>query len=475
MDFYRFRATDALLDRFQELERQEIFFAAPKELNDPLEGFKDLIWIGDRILWENLLCHYLLCLSHAVNTALIQGPDYTFPETESFAFANVSTLPTREYEELYHRICEDFFRHKDVVGLPDLLAERGVPIRRDELATYLRLLHPHALNVVLTQLEEVAQLPARPASDPIRIASERPIPIRTILEGLKRSEREHPNLPNIAEVVSASREVISIQQDLIGEYNGTSLQKGPAWRMLISEFPRRHIRDLEEILYNDWYVACFVADPTDASMWGNYGNGHKGVCLKFRTTPNVNGKPCLRLNQICGWNGAPVYGDVAHEFQKVEYSSQFVEVNFFRSLGRLTIPMLRHWYRNDAGAPSPCIEDILLESDAWRTRYWEQQMTTITTKHNDWAHEKEFRLTLSGLSDFTERSTRKLRYKFSDLQGIIFGIDTATNDKLRIMKIVEAKCRKEGRGDFEFHQAHYSRRNGKVDIARMKLIKFTGL
>src|SRR5258705_118051 len=84
------------------------------------------------------------------------------------------------------------------------------------------------------------------------------------------------------------------------------------------------------------YTACFVSDPTDASIWGSYGNGHRGVCLKFNATASTNGKPTLKLRQIFGWNGSPVYGDVAHEFQQVEYSSQFVEVNFYRSLGRLT-------------------------------------------------------------------------------------------------------------------------------------------
>ena len=178
------------------------------------------------------------------------------------------------------------------------------------------------------------------------------------------------------------------------------------------------------------------------------------------------------MRQIRGSNGAPIYGDVEHEFQKVEYSSQFVEVNFFRSLGRLTMPKLRHWYRDVAGTPSSTVADILSESDSWRKHYHEQQMTAITTKLEDWSHEKEFRLTLSGWSDFSDKSTRKLRYYFSDLQGIIFGMNTSTNDKLRIMKIIEEKYRREGRNGFEFHQARYSRRAGKVEITEMNLIKF---
>jgi hypothetical protein len=471
MVFYRFRPTDALLDRFQELERQEIYFAPPKELNDPLEGFKDLVWCGDRILWENLLRHYLLCLTHAVMSALISGPDHTFGEMETFVFANESLLPTPEYGKLHRRICEDFFKHEDAAALPELLADRGSPIRRDELTTYLRLLHLYALNTVLTCMEEAALFPARPVDDPLRAASTKPIAVRAIIEALKGHEREHPDKPDIAEVISSSYEVVAIQQDLISEYNGISLKRGVAWKAVISEFPRRHVHALEQLLYRDWYTACFVADPTDASIWGTYGNGHRGVCLKFNATASTNGKPTLKLRQICGSNGAPIYADVAHEFQQVEYSSQFVEVNFFRSLGRLTMPMLRHWYRDGAGTPSTSVVDILAESDSWRKRYWEQQMATITTKLADWAHEKEFRLTLTGLSDFSDQSTRKLQYHFSELQGIIFGMNTSTSDKLRIMKIIEEKCRKEGRNDFEFHQAQYSRRAGKMEISKMNLIK----
>ena len=283
MVFYRFRPTDALLDKFQELERQEIYFAPPKELNDPLEGFKDLVWSGDRILWENLLRHYLLCLTHAVMAALINGPDHTFAEMEELSFSRMSHRRRHPNTERRHRrICEDFFKHEDAAASAQLLAARGSPIRRDELTTYLRLLHLDALNVVLNRAEEEEFIPARPMDDPVRSASLKPIPVGAIIEALKGHEREHPDKPDIAEVISSSYEVRAIQQELISEYNGVSLKLGVAWKALISEFPRRHVRALEQLLYRDWYTACFVTDPTDASLWGTYGNKHQGVCLKLK-------------------------------------------------------------------------------------------------------------------------------------------------------------------------------------------------
>lgn len=471
MNFYRFRPADALLEKFQELERQEIYFASPLELNDALEGFKELIWIGDRILWENLLRHDLLCLTHGVMIAISSGPDYQFTEIETFVFANESSLPTKEFSELHSRICKAFFQHEDAMTLPDVLADRGNPIRRDELTSYLRLLHHHALNTVLTQMEEVAQLPVSFMDSPLRQASTKPIAVAAVLNTMKALEQAHPDKPEIAEVMSSAAEIAAIQQNLILEYHGTSLKCGVAWKTLISEFPARHVRALEQLLYRDWYTACFVSDPSDASLWGTYGSGHRGVCLKFKATENAECKPALQLHQIRGWNGSPVYGYLTHEFQKVEYSSQFVEIDFFRSLGQLTMPMLNRWCRDATGVPSPLVSDILSESACWRKRYWEQLMAAITTKLPDWSHEREFRLILSGMSDFSDPSTRKLQYKFSDLQGIIFGINTTTDVKLQIMKVVEEKCRKERRKDFEFHQAQYSRRAGKVEITKLSLIK----
>lgn len=52
---FRLRKTESLIGAHQELENQEIFFASPDELNDPLEGFLNIFWQGDRIVWRNFL------------------------------------------------------------------------------------------------------------------------------------------------------------------------------------------------------------------------------------------------------------------------------------------------------------------------------------------------------------------------------------------------------------------------------------
>jgi hypothetical protein len=52
-EFYRFRRINSLIGEFEELENQSIYFAEPESLNDPMEGFRDMYWRGDFIVWRN--------------------------------------------------------------------------------------------------------------------------------------------------------------------------------------------------------------------------------------------------------------------------------------------------------------------------------------------------------------------------------------------------------------------------------------
>jgi hypothetical protein len=135
--------------------------------------------------------------------------------------------------------------------------------------------------------------------------------------------------------------------------------------------------------------------------------------------------------------------------------------------------MLKHWFGDVSGEVSEIGRDLREGSAEWRDQYWNAFRRAITTKLTDWAHEREFRLVLhSSLTDFGEPSRRKIRYDFGDLQGIIFGMNTTEADKLEIIKIIEQKCRKEGRSDFEFFQSYYSPSTGQMQSLPLRLIKF---
>lgn len=77
----------------------------------------------------------------------------------------------------------------------------------------------------------------------------------------------------------------------------------------------------------------------------------------------------------------------------------------------------------------------------------------------------------NGLHDYKDKSKRKFRYNFNDLEAIIFGIKTSAADKIRILKIIDEKCKKYGRKEFDFFQAYYSRHSGKIETYKLSLLK----
>jgi hypothetical protein len=87
----------------------------------------------------------------------------------------------------------------------------------------------------------------------------------------------------------------------------------------------------------------------------------------------------------------------------------------------------------------------------------------------DWRYEEEYRLIHTPGEIVREKSRRKLRYQFTDLEGIVFGIMTPEDAKRDIIRIIEEKYRSENRTDFKFYQAFYSRKDANVDAAKMLL------
>ena len=41
-----------------------------------MEGFQDVFWEGDYVLWKNLIRHYVLCLLMSFEVATIMGSEF---------------------------------------------------------------------------------------------------------------------------------------------------------------------------------------------------------------------------------------------------------------------------------------------------------------------------------------------------------------------------------------------------------------
>jgi hypothetical protein len=150
---YRFRPVSAILDKYEELAKQEIYFSPPEELNDPMEGYKNVFWSGDRIVWQNLLRHYLLCLLQTATPCIVMGPEFDRTLLKTIVFSAFDNLPEAPVRAIYQGACDAFLADPQIQTLIDALTNRSTPVRRDELTHLLRAIHPFALTVLFKGLK----------------------------------------------------------------------------------------------------------------------------------------------------------------------------------------------------------------------------------------------------------------------------------------------------------------------------------
>jgi hypothetical protein len=477
--FYRFRSAKALLSpydedkgQFDELERQEIYFSRPSELNDAMEGFKDLFWQGDEIVWRNLLKHYLHCLM--ISSYMVAASPATFTRTicDPIIHQTADDLPAPA-RAVYEQICDDFFAHQVPNDLISALAARSTPVRREELAYYLRAISPLALPLILSATmkhgtSEQIELPRDAEGEQLGTRA---------LDSLGAFLKQ-PGYGRMPDATAVGSELVFMQTGLLQDSSFAWTAERAAVMFLTRDFPAYYVELLEKLVYPDWHAACFVGDPADPTMWAGYGDGHKGVCLKFSAPANSTGTPCLSLWRVQSWSGSKDgvtanYAYVPHPFEEVRYTHDCPEIDFFASLGTVLMPKLTgFWYVSPDGKLSASADKIFKNEEEWRRQYWNTFRMGTTSKTSEWSHEREYRLILtSNMERFEDKPSRKLKYRFSDLAGIAFGMKTAAEDKIRIMKIIEQKCRAERRTDFEFYQARYSRQAQKVVLVPLTLLK----
>jgi hypothetical protein len=470
---YRFRPLTRLLDQ-GELLNQEIYFAPPEQLNDPMEGFRDVIWQGDKVLWSNLFRHYLRCLQHACILLMISGEDYPLTWDMIPLFRdNPNTTPQHREETL--KLINRFLELKEVTELVNALASRSIPVRRAELAAVLR--HAHLVAIMI--FNEKYKAPNK-ETDPLSgLAETKPFKdllagIASMAQSVSLAETVTPNRDNIVPAIFDAVGHTGEQLQFIYDYNDNE-EVRPNRRFVLIEFPQEYVKRLEDLVYPKWYAACFMSECNNPSVWGTYGDGHNAICLKFKVH-SVDGVPAFRLRRKKGYsNSGDIVSLVKDRLRSIAYENTPPSIDFFRMIGRIPKTVIKNeWYTDPYGKLSTFQHGSQLDEKAWQEAYWDDFIASITRKLVHWKHENEYRLILDNTFwNLAPPKDRIASYDFSDLDGIVFGIRTPLREKKKICKIIEDKCASIGRGDFKFYQAYYSPTTGQVEHAEMSLLKFT--
>ena len=464
MSMYRLRSLRALLNEyngeegFNELENQEIYFAPYDELNDPLEGSVDYLWQGDEVVWKNLLRHYLLCLDNVFQIAILPIPDEEFHrfKKRQNPFITEERLPGN-WDQVFNDIKLRFFASKLTQQLLRYLSKKSTPLREDELLLHLQLINSVALESIAFTYRE------RKFSD-----------TDAILDYLQNESDWSSFYENLREF-SDEGKAVDIQvlvtvmsRELERSYLRTWVKEPTDKRFfyLLLDFPREYMSSVKELVFPIWSSACFMSDCMDMSVWGHYGDGHRGVCLIFRTQGDDNH---LSLPLQLADKAQPSQ----RLFKKINYSTERIQVDFFRSLMTLPEPTVMHeWYMTD-GKISPCAEALYNLDKGGREDYWAKYSEIQTLKTPEWSVEREYRLVLEGhyFHDISEIAKRKATYDFADLEGIVFGIKTPASAKAKIIRIIHNKCIKNKRSAFKFFQARFDYRKHEMVFDDLMLFR----
>lgn len=149
---YRFRSINALLGDYAELDSQYIYLSSPDQLNDPMEGYQDVLWRGDSILWENLFRHYILALLWSTVDCLIMD-ESSFSCPPIAATLTEDDLPTDAIRKVYRDACDDFFSIAGMSAVPVHLGSLAFPLRADGLRLVLSTMHLVALGSVVAAMQ----------------------------------------------------------------------------------------------------------------------------------------------------------------------------------------------------------------------------------------------------------------------------------------------------------------------------------
>ncbi len=451
MKLYRYRSIDSAL---LELDNGSFYFAAPTELNDPIEGYLKIFWQGDAPAWQGLLKNFVCNLFYGLQTYLLVSGKFYPAAQENFLndLKNkilLSDIHQFDYSPLggiFRELGENFWESPDVQRIVDFYGNGAIKCYGRELEFILRTVTDEACHLCVGKCKELSLIHA--AFDENFFDS--------------AYEISFDELKNVSDVERKRRidEIENLNCDLmesgllalkmnVRHFNAEfALKQRLLWLRFI--FPRMYVEQLKEMMYPNGYVVCFSDTPTNSAMWGNYADNHRGICFVYGTE-NLDGHEYIH------------FAAKSLEVKPIKYTAQVITRNFFDTLRHLNFIRAEDWLTGKGGVKSCKLEN----SDAGN--YDGDYHEKFYRKLNDWHHEREYRILLSDkFYRYGDKFARKLRYNLNALTGIIFGLRTTLDDKLKLIQKLDRLGKTVG--NFEFFQAEFDDETQLISVREKILL-----
>lgn len=419
-EVYRYRTIKQVLNR-KELLDNYLYFSELENLNDPMEGFLNVFWEGDNILWYNLLKHYILCLADLYLQASFSKGNYKITSDFLDIDINDSVLFTDFYKSLYDNVYNTILEMDIIKKVLSILINWKVD--KNTLLYYLETVHPHILECIMDVFAECGML-----SNP-KLGN---LDLIDIYEPPKNIEKDKIlRLPEAFRIDFAFNRL----KDKI-EKNKSMESDESRLLLFYLDFPSMYIDRLIDIIKPKAYMACFSRVSDNSAMWGHYADNHKGICLVF--------------DEEVGKNLCNVCNDVEGLYD-VNYEKVITPINFFLLI-RYSDERLDFWYTNENNRCS--LYDERYDSQ-WPIHYASLCKSIFTQKTIDWNSECEVRaLILDHQYKYDSTEKRKIHYSKDILKGVILGVNMTEEDKVTLIREVKNN-REKFRADFKIYQAYF--------------------
>ncbi|MBO6204502.1 MAG: DUF2971 domain-containing protein [Selenomonas sp.] len=458
MNIFRYRKFE---NGIREIEDQTIYFAARNELNDPtIEGYLNVYWQGDCIAWNGLLKNYVCSLHQALTQYLLKVDEAGI--RDNAAMVDVHHFDNVPLGNILMKLGSKFLQHDVVKKYSDLLGNNKVRVSRDELIFCLLSVHNIALIDTLDAFYESGYKDE--AIKDLSLKLKEKISFDMPREGYERFLQESKEVRQ-----KLLHHIVGMYDDFYKQiYGGTDDLQKRTWLTVITNFPNAYVDKLEDFIHPEVYIACFSEKENDNSMWGKYADNHTGLCLIY-DTHTVRGNDTIALLQPYSYslNGQSFkYRD--EKLYQINYGGNVREANFFTMLGKFNGQQLYSWLSDDDGLRSNCLNEIYDNEDKWRNEYWQCLYDRYCHKTKDWEHEKEYRLLLvNTFYEFTSPESRIIKYHFSNLRGVILGMNMPVENQIKVLNAIQKKCEETGRSDFEVYIAEYDHDSDSITKRRI--------
>lgn len=415
-EIYRYRSIDAILN-YKELEQAYFYFSDINNLNDPMEGDIDVYWDGDEVLWKNFFRHYVLCLGSLYFHGAITNKADTLTKDDINIFVTNKDLTSDLYKNLFKSVYKRVMKNRNIIKVIDVLSHWKVD--KNTLLYYLESIHLIILDEIIKGFNNFGLIAMRHSFEfkpvDIFIPNEQFDPVSIL------------RIPEYVRIDLVSSRLL-LKVKLLSPVRNFNI-------LMYMEFPMAYVERLFELMRPNAYMVCFSYTYQNSSMWGHYADDHKGICLIFDEALESELKQIE--NSIIG-------------IKKIDYFNDSIPVNFFEFI-RFD-ECLKFWYID--GKKESKMYSKRLDSQ-WFTNFRKLYEVVYTRKYSDWKDEREARGLLMDYSDkFQNKDNRKIPYPRNLLKGIIFGVNTSEQDKIKILDIL-AQHREDLIPDFKVYQSYF--------------------